>query len=221
VTTTAAREIPLGLRERDQWVVWRYEQRHGKRTKVPYQASRPHERASTTDPQTWASFDESSAVQGVDGIGYVLSAEDPFTGIDLDHCIDESGEVHPAAAEIIGQWFCSYTEQTPSGRGFHIFIEARLPGGGRRTRKTAWGGELEIYDQARFFTVTGDGSGAICPRQAELDTWIAAVFPLPEPPKSPPRTNGHLPVDDRELLEKAFAEAARAVPRRHDQPQRR
>ena len=46
-----AEAIPLDLRERPQWVVWRYELREdGKRTKVPYRPSGRDRRASVTDP---------------------------------------------------------------------------------------------------------------------------------------------------------------------------
>ena len=31
--------VPDDLIERDQWVLWRYEARHGKPTKVPYQVA--------------------------------------------------------------------------------------------------------------------------------------------------------------------------------------
>ena len=44
----------------------------------------------------------------------------------------------------------SYTEISPSGQGLHTFIKGKLPGGGIRE------GKMEIYDTARFFTVTGD-----------------------------------------------------------------
>ncbi|HEV2202414.1 MAG TPA: hypothetical protein VGR73_21560 [Bryobacteraceae bacterium] len=50
------------LRSRTGWVAWRYEWRDGaegrdgKWTKVPYQVN--GRRASSTDPQTWATFEE-------------------------------------------------------------------------------------------------------------------------------------------------------------------
>jgi hypothetical protein len=44
--------VPDDLGEHDQWVLWRYEERNGGTTKVPYQVGR--RRASTTDPSTWA-----------------------------------------------------------------------------------------------------------------------------------------------------------------------
>ena len=49
--------IPHELKRRPQWVLWRYETRDGKPTKVPYNA-RTGYRADSTDPATWCSFDE-------------------------------------------------------------------------------------------------------------------------------------------------------------------
>jgi putative DNA primase/helicase len=80
--------IPVELRERPQWVVWRLEKRDGDDTKVPYRADGGG-RASVTDPSTWSTFDEAIAgakAIAADGIGYVFSADDPFTGADLDDC---------------------------------------------------------------------------------------------------------------------------------------
>jgi hypothetical protein len=49
---------------------------------------------------------------------------------------------------IVGD-FASYTEKSPSGMGLKIFCKGRLPGRGVKR------GDIEIYDQARFFTMTG------------------------------------------------------------------
>src|SRR5262249_30206676 len=75
--------IPKELRDRAQWVVWKYRKKNGKWTKVPFQARDPAAAASTTDPTTWATFDEAWAAylewrghdgwRRVDGIGFVFS----------------------------------------------------------------------------------------------------------------------------------------------------
>jgi primase-polymerase (primpol)-like protein len=84
------------------------------------------------------------------GIGFVLTPDDPFAGIDLDHCRDpETGEIEPWASEIVDR-FQSYTEISPSGAGIRIFIRGTLPAGKGRHR-----GRVEVYDRGRFLTVTG------------------------------------------------------------------
>ena len=71
----------------------------------------------------------------------------PFTGIDLDGCVDpQTGEVAAWAMEIV-RYFDSYTEVSVTGTGLHIIIEGEIP----NRRK----GEIEVYSSKRFFTVTG------------------------------------------------------------------
>ena len=145
--------IPRELRDLDQWVGWKRVHRDGasKPTKIPLDAKTGNT-ASTTDPTTWASFEAALAAfrsgQG-DGIGFVFSPDDPYTGIDLDHCYDPvTGTMADWAQDIIDR-FDSYTEWSPSGMGIHIIIKAQLPGKGRRK------GSIEMYSEGRYFTVTG------------------------------------------------------------------
>jgi hypothetical protein len=144
--------VPPELKARRQWVVWRYERRKdgGKPTKVPYQVSGA--RASATNPATWCNFLEAVfayRLGGFDGIGYVFSADDPYTGIDFDDCIDASGINLEVAGRL--RRAASYAEYSPSGHGVKLIIRAQLAGAGARTQALG----LEIYDRERFFTITG------------------------------------------------------------------
>jgi primase-polymerase (primpol)-like protein len=80
----------LPLIERPQWCVWRWTQKpDGKWQKPPFQAKQPDRHASTTDPTTWTDYTTALAtVQAgdADGISYILTKDDPFAAIDLDHC---------------------------------------------------------------------------------------------------------------------------------------
>lgn len=153
--------IPQALTTRDQWVVWRSEQRGGKITKVPYDA-RTGRLAESDNPDTWASYNDACAVAAdFDGIGYVFSADDPFTGIDLDDCITD-GQVAPwAEAQIVA--FNSYSEVSPSGTGVKIWVEGSIPSSAKpRKSKIPESiipadvpGLIEMYSERRFFTVTG------------------------------------------------------------------
>jgi hypothetical protein len=150
--------VPDDLSERDQWVLWRSEQRGGKPTKVPYQANgKP---ASSTDPSTWANHQEVAAAYAGfpkhwSGIGFVFSPEDPYCGIDLDDCVSSTGELKAWAQPIIGTFADSYMELSPSGHGVKIWCRATLPGAGR-SKKDEAGEGIEVYDRGRYFTVTGD-----------------------------------------------------------------
>ena len=94
--------IPDELKQYTQWVVWKavYLTEKDKWTKVPYDP-KTNKKAKNNDPSTWGSFDKAwKAFQaggwGYTGIGFELSANDPFCGWDLDHCRDpETGDNHP------------------------------------------------------------------------------------------------------------------------------
>jgi putative DNA primase/helicase len=142
--------VPAALRSLPRWVCWKYETRGGKATKVLYNPI-THKRASSTDQSTWADYTtavDASSTHGYAGLGCVIAA--PYAAVDLDKCRDAtSGEVEPWAAFVIAE-LGSYTELSPSGRGFHIWISGSIPHGGNRR------GRVEMYDSARYFTVTGD-----------------------------------------------------------------
>ena len=125
LTVAPSTDPPAELRDLKQWVVWRYETRRGedKPTKVLYQAERLSEKAKSTDPSTWSTYDvavgkvaaanEHPRVKDVDGIGFVFSEDDPYVGIDIDHAVVD-GAVHPAAQAVIDE-LNSYSELSPSG----------------------------------------------------------------------------------------------------------
>ena len=150
--------VPASLRNLHQWVVWRYEQRGGgKPTKVPHQIDGCL--ASSTDPHTWCSWDEALKAwqknpRTWSGVGFVFSAADPFVGIDLDECLLAAGKLKPWAQPIIDKFSGSYAEVSPSGRGIKIWVKGTLPGGS--TAFPLGDGRVEIYDRARYFTVTGN-----------------------------------------------------------------
>lgn len=139
--------IPAELAVSPQWVC------HNQ-AKVPLNV-KTGKPAKTTDPTTWASFDE--AVQAVAngryaGIGFVFSDDDPYCGIDLDKCFD-GDQLAPWAKDMVDA-LGSYTEISPSGGGLHIIVKAALPGNGKNCHKN--GVQLEMYDRGRYFCMTGN-----------------------------------------------------------------
>jgi putative DNA primase/helicase len=141
-----AESIPTELSVRPQWVVWKAV--GDKPDKVPYSATTGC-KASSTDLLTWGTFEEAlEAYENGDyaGLGFVFSSADPYTGIDLDDCVDADGEIAGWALEIV-RYFDSYTELSATGTGLHVIIRGEVP----NRRK----GEVEVYSSKRFFTVTG------------------------------------------------------------------
>ena len=168
--------IPAELQARRQWVCWRYEIKRAKWTKVPYNA-RTAAPASTTAPPTWSSFQDAKQAcldqPFYDGIGYVFSKNDPYCGVDLDHCINDAGEISTWAAEREAQLQASgaYTETSVSGSGVHAIVLATI---GKGIKKPLG----EIYDRGRFFTFSGNrrpGSTPIGDGQAVIDALAAEL----------------------------------------------
>ena len=197
-------QIPAELPARAQWVAARYVVRDGKRTKVPINPD-TGEYARPNHPATWATFDAAHAFARRHGlmVGYVFSADDPYTGVDIDHCRDpESGELtHDAFAPlaVLG----TFTEASVSGTGAHAILRAKKSG--PRCRKQ--GSPVEIYDERRVFVFTGrrlDGLPAtIKDRQEELDAVYRELFGdeprVAFPPVAPPECS----LDDADVLSRA------------------
>lgn len=162
-------EIPAELKALPQWILWKFETRNGKQTKVPCQVT--GEMAQANNRRTWSTF--ATAVKfylegDYDGIGFVFSRQDNYIGIDIDKCVVD-GKTNAFATEIIDT-LDSYTEFSPSEKGIHIIIKGSLPqsvlGTGRKNTKHG----LEIYSYGRFFTFTGnrENSNDVYDRTDEL-----------------------------------------------------
>ena len=156
-------ELIKALGNIPHWVCWKKirigtDEKTGepKFTKIPYVADTSNRNASSTDQDTWRSYQEArEAVSGgrFSGIGFALSASIPFVVIDLDHCIDKAtGEIQGLAADIINMIGETYIEVSPSGEGLHIWgiMPGDLPGEKPGIHKNG----IEIYRDNRYMTVT-------------------------------------------------------------------
>ncbi len=101
---------------------------NGKPAKVPFNASKGG-RAKPNDPKTWTTFDKALHTfkrnTSYTGIGYVFLEDDPYTGIDLDDCLDEQGEF--IWGRDIVDCIDTYCEVSPSGTGVKMIIEGIKP----------------------------------------------------------------------------------------------
>ncbi|MER7794893.1 DNA primase [Streptomyces sp. NPDC097640] len=136
--------VPSAMTRRRQWV------RRANR-KVPLSVTglkvRP---ASSTDPETWASYSAATRSTAGVGLGFVLSSVDRLVCIDLDHALLE-GELRPWARRIVDSVPATYIEVSPSGTGLHIWGFGSV-GRGRRMRHGE--ASVEVYDRGRYITVT-------------------------------------------------------------------
>jgi putative DNA primase/helicase len=208
-------KIPTRLKVLDQWVAWiaRPKKDNPKKTdKLPIDV-KTGKNAKSNNPQTWSSFENAEKffqkhkgkkINGgiLKGVGFVFSEDDPFTGIDVDNCIDDQCETDSRTQSIIDA-FDSYTELSQSGAGLHIIIEGAKPG--IECKKNGF----ECYDKGRFFAITGDvipGKTEIREKQAELDLFYQKYFSdngnkAPENKNLPTKQNS---VDASKVLERAL-----------------
>lgn len=171
--------IPTDLTSRSQWCTWA--QSNG--TKMPLQPNGFPLRSN--DPSTFVCYEVARAAS--DRIAYVIQADDGLTGIDLDNCLDEKGNLKdwaaPIAARLDG---ISFAEISPSGNGIKFITRGKKKeGAGCKFR---FGGEkeqIEVYDFNRFWTITGQtyaGNTTIGDGQAVVD-WICETYLTTKPPE--------------------------------------
>jgi hypothetical protein len=160
--------IPKEIQALNQWVGV------ARGSKVPVRVDTLYS-ASSTNPNTWGSFEQASKALEYGHIthpGFVFN-DNGIIGIDIDDGYDEEGFLSPLAADIIGK--CkSYTEKSKSGRGFHILLKGDLPFKGKNNRNG-----VEIYKTARYFIMTGDVVlyDAIIDNQEAIDYIVDKYFP--------------------------------------------
>jgi len=118
--------------------------------------------ASSINPKTWSDAPRAWRAKqyaGWDGIGFVFTISTGIVGIDLDDCFvigaDGQRRLKPWALDIV-QTLDSYTEYSPSHKGVHILVRGEIP---FSITKNNVG--VEIYNEARYFTVTGEQIGDV------------------------------------------------------------
>ncbi len=173
-TTTATVEqfvdplpkFPQALKDKPNWVLWKYASVNGKFTKVPYQLDFKSAAASTR-PNEWSDYksvaEKIQSVGGIterQGLGRVVQKEQRVVGIDLDGCRDPQTGAIAQWAEDIVEAVNSYCEITPSQTGIRIWVVGVLPEGDKVFNLDPAAGygtkvKIEIFTDARYFTVTG------------------------------------------------------------------
>jgi replicative DNA helicase len=205
--------LPAELRQKARFCLWKYETVDGRENcKVPYNPNTGG-RAQANNPDTFASLRDAAANgAGYDGIGVGIFGN--LAAIDIDHCIDSSGQLSPMAADVMQMMDC-YTERSPSGEGLRIFFYADL-----QTSKDEYEKQymikdskkgLEIYIAgmtSRYVTATGDiiNSAAITDRTAQVMQVLDKYMKRPQQTQQPrPAPSVELSLSDAELIDKAKA----------------
>ena len=174
--------VPEELKALKRWVCWKLIPIKDKKpSKVPYNPV-SGKAADSTDPKTWSSFErafETYLKGGYNGIGFMLGYEESnglnYAGIDLD-LLDTPEKWDEPLATV--KRFDSYSEISPSRKGLHILVVGKLREDQTRCKETKK--HKEVFDHARYFTVTGwrlEGSPAtVNQRESELRAFHDEVF---------------------------------------------
>lgn len=111
--------LPQELKAHAGFCGWKYEQRDGRKTKVPKTVTGRN--ADISSPSDFCSFEEIRKKAGdFDGIG--IAVRDDLVAIDIDHSIVD-GRLTDLAMEIVER-VRSYTEVSPSSEGIRIIGKA-------------------------------------------------------------------------------------------------
>jgi hypothetical protein len=179
--------IPAELRNLDQWVC----AGTGKHPLNPYNGKA----ASVIDRSTWGTFNQAKST-GMK-IGFVLTAEDPFTIIDLDNKVEDPAS--PAEIERhhkILTAFDSYTERSTSGTGYHIIVKGAIPTGVHRDK-------VEVYSTGRYMICTGDVVRNSPVK--EYQEWLTILYNEMAPPKQVELIDRAAMLEDGEVFEMAIS----------------
>ena len=145
--------IPEELKKQP-WAVWKAEPRNGKPGKYNKAPRRPRDgqMVGTNKPELFGTFEEARLAYkcgNYTGVGVLLTGSG-IIGVDIDSHKDTFNELQEVAGWVTNAVTAgAYCEYSPSRTGLRLFMRGKLPGTGRKS------GNLEIYDNTRFLTVTG------------------------------------------------------------------
>ncbi len=196
--------IPEQLKDEALFCLWMYEERDGKKTKVPYKIDGKKARPNLiTDFSSFNSVSE--LVDKYSGIG--IGVFNGYSAIDIDHCV-EDGVPNEMATDIINT-MKSYTELSPSGTGVRIIFKVDDFNYDESVyyihNKHI---KLEIYvsgTTSKFVTLTGNqiNDYGIANSHTALEEVLNTYMKRPSVVKSKVESNRVSFLTDEEVIEKA------------------
>ena len=163
--------IPEPLKGTRRWVVFRcIPQPDGSVKKIPLTVRGTLARCD--NPIDWATSPEVlTAIEFCIGThpAFVLGEDYPLRVLDLDHCINDDGNLTPLAVRIVSRCEGAYIEKSVSGHGLHILVWASEKG-----FPTNPVPGLEIYGGVpRFIIMTGNLWNPLPTSDPELNRQLA------------------------------------------------
>ena len=184
----------------NQWVTWEPVQYSGedKPRKIPCGYADVH------DPVNWMSFESAQSITSL--IGFVLTDNDPYFCIDIDHSLNPDGSWSELSRVICAMFPGAYIEISYSGDGLHIFAQGQFPEGFKH-KNSALG--LEVYDRLRYIAVTrtAETGSTDINHQTALNAFVTSYME-PSQVTNPvhwsngPRADWNGPDDDDELIDR-------------------
>lgn len=203
------RNVPAEMLKKPNWVVVRTRENNdtGRLDKF---LINPHtdKFAESDNPETWADFDTACNYAKENGgvcLAYALEWDNDIACIDLDGCMQENGDFSEIAEQTFNAAKGSYCERSVSGKGLHIFGKTKVSD----LRSFSKDKTMEYYQGGHFIALTGDYYGS-----SELKSFDTPEMQSILTSKLEKRTEwkhtgegieGLSSMDDREMLEKAFA----------------
>ena len=200
--------LPQQLKNEKQFCSWKYEDRQGKKTKVPYDPV-TGKRAKSDKPETFRDLSTALAVvDNYDGIGILVGND--ICAIDLDDCFIAPGLLKPEAQDVVEIFAGCYMEKSPSGKGLRIVFTAS----GYTYDKNQYYINnrtlgLEVYVSGatnRFVTLTGNVycQGDVLEKSDALQVVLEKYMKRKAPVKKAlPIVEGHSYLNDDSVIEKA------------------
>ncbi len=146
--TNYIKNIPVAMKDKPNWCLWKLEERDGRTTKVPYTIN--GRGAKSNGPNTWASFHDAlnafANSSEYNGLGFFF--EKPLVGLDIDHVSNQNPDKINKILNIVKN---TYVEVSQSGDGYHAIFKGFKP---ENTPNKKNG--FEMYDHERFFALTGN-----------------------------------------------------------------
>lgn len=169
--------VPNPIRAMKRWVCYKLEDRDGKTTKIPVNAI-SGKFAKVDNKLTWTDFDTAISgcyKYGCAGLGFVLG--NGIFGVDLDNHGEMNDDEFSSLSDEFINALDSYTERSQSGKGVHIICYGTLPNTvnykGEEVKGRRRKGNVEMYDNARFFAFTGNAI-----RNKEIEDRTKEIIPL-------------------------------------------
>src|SRR5262245_9201800 len=166
------------LRDEKIWVCWKWEpnKKGTNWTKPPYRADNPDYNASSSDPNSWGSYDQ--AVEQVragkaDGIGFAIKKRN-IGDIDLDNCHDpKTKEIKNWATEYLRQFPNAYAEVTVSGKGLRILGTSALESFAPKFKNN--GTDIELFSNSNHYLTLSCNEISTCTELPPIDEEMRAI----------------------------------------------